>query len=261
MDWARVSADSLAIDPTSENIVYAGSSGHRVLKTINGGTNWVELPSLGLSTRKAIVIDPSDTKTLYAGVTDGWGIYKTINGGAQWSRVLEDVNVSSLAIDPVDTRVIFAGSSSYDRFDNYYDKSGGVYKSTNGGETWTEVLTDTSINAIAIDPTSTSIVYVATQGQGVLKSIDGGTSWIPVNSGLTYLIVRSVAVDPGNTNVIYAGTWEGGVFKSTDGGENWTPMNEGLANTYILSLVIDPNNPKTLYVGTQGGGVFKWVQP
>ncbi len=246
-------AYSLAIHPTNADIVYAGQFGYEVLKTINGGLTWVELPSIGASTHTALAIDPANTNTVYAGISDGWGVYKTTNGGAGWSNVLDSTDVTSLAIDPANTNVIYVGT------EGYYDVAGGVLKSVNGGADWTRAMTNTQVNALAIDPANTDVVYAGTEGDGIFKSVDGGVNWTSVNTGLTYTIVRALAIDPTNTDVVYAGTWEGGVFRSTDGGASWSSFNTGLINTYILSLALDPVDASVLYAGTEGGGVFKVV--
>jgi outer membrane protein assembly factor BamB len=106
------------------------------------------------------------------------------------------------------------------------------------------------INAIAIDPTNSQIVYAGTNG-GVFKTIDGGASWI----GLTNTVTRSLAIDPTNSQIVYAGT-NGYVFQTTNGGALWTPMKTGATAfsypTEAVSLVIDSVRGQ-LYAGTQGG--------
>ena len=135
----------------------------------------------------------------------------------------------------------------------------GVFKSTNGGESWTAInagLTNTFVYALAIDPSAPATLYAGTFG-GVFKSTNGGGSWIAVNTGLTDTGVFALAIDPSAPATLYAGTSNGGVFKSINGGASWTAINTGLTSTEIRALAIDPANPATLYAGTSGGGVFK----
>ncbi len=110
------------------------------------------------------------------------------------------------------------------------------------------------IYALAIDPTTPDTLYVGRYG-GVSKSINGGDSWTPVNTGLTNTDVRALAIDPSTPTTFYAGTY-GGVFKSTNGGGNWTAVNTGLTNRQVWALAINPATPDTVYAGTWGGGVF-----
>ena len=112
-----------------------------------------------------------------------------------------------------------------------------------------------NINALVVDPATPTTLYAGTGG-GVLKSINGGGNWSPVNTGLTNAGVTALAIDPATPSTLYAGTENGGVFRSTDGGANWSQVNSGLTASYVKVLTIDPKTPGTLYAGTKGGGVF-----
>ncbi len=156
---------------------------------------------------------------------------------AQWTQANGPFggSIRSLAI---------SGTSVYAGTNNV----GGVFKSDNGGISWTQTeLTNNSIYSLAISGTS---VYAGTFS-GVFKSDNGGTSWMQVNNGLTNTNIYSLAI---SGTSIYAGTYSGGVFKSVNGGLNWTQVNTGLTNTNVRSIAISAN---TVYVGTYGGGVFK----
>jgi photosystem II stability/assembly factor-like uncharacterized protein len=76
---------------------------------------------------------------------------------------------------------------------------------------------------LAIDPSNTSILYVAANGGGMFKSTDGAASWTQINSGLTNFTLTTIAIDPVTPSTLYVGTYGDGVFKSTDGGLNWNP--------------------------------------
>jgi len=131
-----------------------------------------------------------------------------------------------------------------------------VFKSTNGGGSWSAVntgLTDTYGRALAIDPTTPATLYAGTEG-GVFKSTDGGGNWSAVNTGLPlYTSFYTLAIDPTTPATLYAGTSGGGVFKSTNGGGSWSAVNTGLTATYVRALAIHPTTPATLYAGTEGG--------
>ena len=123
------------------------------------------------------------------------------------------------------------------------------------------------LKAIAIDPSTPTTIYVGTDGGGVIKSTDGGSTWTPINSGLTDLKVTALAIDWFTPYRIYAGTENGGIFASLDYGESW----EGVVNqapiTNIRAIVIDRNtcppatpplpSCKYIYVASQTSGVWR----
>src|SRR5262249_37762981 len=99
----------------------------------------------------------------------------------------------------------------------YAGTSKGVFKSTNGGASWSAANSglETSINSLAIDPLKPSTLYAATWDRGVFKSTDAGSTWNAVNSGLTTLRVQSLVIDPKDPSRLYAGTNGGGSFAIT----------------------------------------------
>ncbi len=113
-----------------------------------------------------------------------------------------------------------------------------------------------NVQVIAIDPTTTgatAVIYAGTNGGGVFKSTDGGTTWNPFNTGLTNYIVQGMATI-GGAAPVYAATQGGGVFKSTGGGA-WATVNFGLSSLDVRALVVDAAG--NVYAATNGGGVFK----
>jgi hypothetical protein len=102
-------------------------------------------------------------------------------------------------------------------------------------------LPQTSVFALAVDPTTPSTIYAGTYGGGVLKRLDGTGSWAPINTGLTNLSVPDLAIDPATASTVYAGT-EGGVFKSTNGAASWVAMNSGLTTVESKVSAADRRN-------------------
>ena len=139
-----------------------------------------------------------------------------------------------------------------------------MFKSTNGGGSWSQVSNAASVSLVVIDPSNPDTLYVGIVPSpsalfGIYKSTDGGISWSPANNGLIARNFFALAIDPSNPAMLYAGT-NTGVFKSTNGGGSWSPLNSGLPTTSVMTLVIDPTHPATLYAGTEGAGVFKFTR-
>jgi len=229
--------------PTTPGVVRVGNGG--MAKSTNGALSWNAINS-GLTnfTETAIVVDPSNTDTIYA-ASSGGGVFKSTNGGTNWvpsSLGLTDLLIRSLAIDPTATSLLYLGTSSR-----------GVFRSTDAGASWRAINNGENgmtVNAIKIDPANSSIIYVGTE-QSVFKSTNGGANWTAANTGLQGNFIACLVIDPLATSTLYAGSSFGGVYKSTDGGAHWNITN--LTNTTIQALAIDPSVPTTLYAGTSNG--------
>ena len=256
---------ALAIDPSTPATLYAGTFGG-VFKTTNGGDSWTAVNS-GLTNTtldSPLAIDPSTPATLYAGASGSGGVFKSTDGGMIWTNVgsfstgLTVTQVLALAIDPSTPATLYAGTG------NFFSLGGGIFKSINGGTSWTSVgnvstgLPATPVLALAIDPSTPATLYAGTgnsvllglQTGGIFKSANGGTTWTAASSGLTDTNVFALAIDPSTPATLYAGTYDG-VFKGTNGGTSWTAVNFGFANPQVLALAIDPSTPTTLYAGSR----------
>ena len=252
-------ARTVVVAPSSPNVVYAAIDGEGIYKTENLGSNWVAVSTVLTSTRE-LAVDPVNSDIVYA-ATWGDGIYKTTNGGTSWNPINngleDDLRFLSVAVAPSAPNTLYAGSVWW------------LYRSTNGGATWT--LTDRNfpsilIDAIAVHPTDADTVYIGSDmalGGGVYKSTNGGSTLIAKNSGLLDTIVYSITADPSNPRTLYAGAWGGGAFKSTDGGLNWQEKNgeddDSLWLPYVYDIAISPAAPEIIYLGTayDDEGVFK----
>jgi photosystem II stability/assembly factor-like uncharacterized protein len=285
---------ALAIDPKNTATVYAGTRDRGVFKTTNGGQSWEPInEGLGSLLVQALAVDPVNTANIYAGTRDQ-GIFKSKDSGKSWEAMntgLASLFVQTLAINPADPETIYAGTRAGSVWREGADfttcrnecqvfsfncqvcrnnrselTADGVFKSVNGGESWTAInngLTNRFISALVIDPSNPHIIHTSTDRAGVFRSTDAGQNWYGLTGRLNpYPIpwsdVRAMAIDPKNSASIFAGTWGGGVFKSADGGQSWKTASTGLAEGYIYpnALIVDPVNPETIYAGTTGHGVF-----
>jgi photosystem II stability/assembly factor-like uncharacterized protein len=165
-----------------------------------------------------------------------------------WTGIGPWVNISTIVIDPMTPAIIYAGTD------------GGVFKSMNGGESWSAIntgLTDYEVWDLVIDPITPRVVYAGTTG-GVFKSMNGGENWSAVNTGLTDTDITGLAIDPATPATLYVVTRLGKLFKSINGGGKWSADNTGLTDNHIaIALAIDPVSPGTVYLGTYDAGVFK----
>jgi photosystem II stability/assembly factor-like uncharacterized protein len=200
----------------------------------------------------SLAIDPQHPSTIFAG-THGYGVYKSTDYGASWSAcnmAMGAEAVRAIAIDPKSPSTLYGAMITY-----------GVEKSTDGGATWyfANWPGGTSL-AVAIDPQTSSTLYAAISGMmALVKSTDGGRSWVPPNNPLIFsgTSVCALAIDPYAPSTIYAGTMAYGfIFKSTDGGSTWTEADNGLNSSWVFSLAIDPQSPNTIFAGTNNG-IFK----
>jgi hypothetical protein len=166
--------------------------------------------------------------------------------------------IQALAIDPSNPGTLYAGGGGGLVFRE------GVFKTTNGGESWTSPsaqLFNTDILAMAIDPSTPSTLYAGTVSlsdfpDSLFKSTDGGANWTESLHGHD---VYALAIDPSAPATVYAGTGDEGVLKSTDGGVSWNPVSAGAVDQpgpYVAALAIDPTAPSTIYAST-GAAVFR----
>src|SRR3989441_441402 len=259
---------TLAVDPSNPDTLFAGTHSNGVLKSTDGGASWS--PSLTnencfgyCGIVQTLAIDPQKPDTLYAGAIYA---FKSTDGGATWSWSGLSDGVQALAIDPLTPSTVYAGTDINHEGSDPEMIRGGVFKSTDGGASWsTTGLTNIPVSALAIAPSNSTLsqrVAVRFYG-GVFKSTDGGASWNWSAAGLTNVLFGSLVFDPQHENTVYAAS-ESGVFKSTDGGATWSAFNGGLTDFLtaygvgpsVGPLAIDPLTPTTLYAGTSIG-VFK----
>lgn len=220
-------------------------------KSTSAGQDW-GLINAGLATSFVwnLVVDPSNSSTLYAATPDG--IFKSADGGASWAALNEGpegFEAFSLAVDPVNSRTLYAATRE------------GVSKSTDGGASWASGLSGLFTLTIAIDPSNPSNVYAGARdaaGSGVTRSTNGGVTWsfVRLAGNGPDSTVNTLAIDPANTSTVYAGTSKTGpvygtVFRSTDAGRSWT--NTLLGALAVSSVAVAPTSHSTIYAATQEG--------
>lgn len=272
---------SQAQDDTSPNAIHAPSHfdelEYRMVGPYRGGR----------STAVTGIADQPDT---YFMGTTGGGVWKTTNAGQDWHNISDgDFDVSSIGgIDVAnsDPNVLYVGTGTACLRGNI-QTGRGVYKSTDGGDSWTLVgLEETGIiGDVVVHPENPDVAYVAAVGQafgdneqrGVFRTTDGGDSWDKVLYISDSTGVVDIALNPKNPRVVYAGAWsaqrkpwtmvsgstEGGIYKSSDGGDNWTELTNGLPKGVVgkTSVTVSPAQPSRVWALVEApepkGGLYR----
>ncbi len=212
----------------------------------------------GIGRLNAAAVDPNDANTWYVGAPAG-GIWKSTDAGQTWVNLFDDfpqIGVSGIAIDPNDSNTLYVATGDDDAADSY---SIGVFKSTDGGQTWNETglnpsntNVNTLLNEITIDPTNSNILWVGSSS-GLFKSIDAGATWDRVQTGY----ISDFKLKPGDPNTVYAvsnahilGGGNVTVFYKTTNGADFEPIQSSVlpTNAGRVVLGVSPGNPEVLYV-------------
>ncbi|MBZ5522601.1 MAG: hypothetical protein LAP21_10220 [Acidobacteriia bacterium] len=283
----RVTA--LAVDPRNANVVYLGGAEGGVWKTTDGGTTWLPLtdaqPSLAVG---SITLDPSAPDTVYVGTGEanetgdayfGAGILKSTDGGATWVQLpgpfasgteLSGTTIDTISVHPTNRQILLASVATFSP-----TTPGGIYRSADGGNTWTNVLSATIARDGIFEPISGNVAWAAIEGVGVYKSTNAGLTWSPANgTGANVLPSANlgrieIAIAPSSTSTLYAGIGNSsgsalGIYKTVDAGVNWQSLQLGPAAGYCgyqcgynNVIAVDPVNANVVYVGGQSPSLFR----
>lgn len=274
--------------PSQPLTFYMGSTGGGVWKTTDGGHNWVNTTDgqLPVGSMGAVAVADSNPDIIYAGtgsskirsnVSIGRGLWKSVDGAKSWTFIgLRDVGqIATIRINPTNPDEVFVAASGNPFKDS---KDRGVYRSRDGGKTWTKVLyIDERLGAadIEMQPGNPRVLFAAmwygrrkpwtiTSGStdgGLYKSVDGGDTWTKLGGGLpTGLFGRAnVGVSAAAPDRLYAlieAKPGHGLYRSNDAGATWSLVNgEDRLITrpfYYTTLGVDPNNPDLVFVGNEG---------
>jgi photosystem II stability/assembly factor-like uncharacterized protein len=279
----RITAiDAVVADP---NTIYLGAASGGVWKTTNQGASWdavfEEQPILNIG---SIAIQQSNPSTVWVGTGEGnprnsislgEGMYKTIDGGKSWKRMgLEKTrNIHRIIVDPSNPNTVYAGAIG-----NPYAEhpERGVFKTTDGGETWDKILFTNDTSGVAdmiMDPSNPNKLFVAMwqhrrtpwslssggPGSGLYMTFDGGKNWkkLGEKEGLPAgnLGRIGLAISRSNPNRVYAlvEATKNGLYKSDDGGQTWSLMNSNpeFVSTrpfYFQEIACDPQNENRLWL-------------
>jgi len=281
---------AIAVDPNDRDHVWIGSAAGGVFESTDAGTTFTPVfdaqPVLNIG---AVATHPSDSNIVYVGTGeangagysyDGDGVYRTLDGGVTWQHLgLDETRrIGRIAIDPVNPQRVFVAAAG-----GIYaqDAFRGVYRSTDGGLTWNNVLfvaPDAGAIDVAIDPATPSRIYAAIWehystptswvaggvNSGIWRSQDGGDTWTRLTSGLPAVAADvgriGLAVAASSPQTVYAlylddpGAFMG-VYKTTNAGATWSKVNANGAKQafggygyYLGQIRVDPANANIVYL-------------
>lgn len=282
--WFGGSIGAVAVAPSDPNVIYVGqgsmdirgntSTGRGAWKSTDGGRSWtfIGLPETGQIGR--IEVHPKDHDLVYVaalghpfGKNPERGVFRSSDGGATWEHVLalnDSTGASDLTMDPTNPRILYAGAWRGERKPWALisgAEEGGVYKTTDGGDSWTKLggglpeglVGKVGVSASAADPGRVWAIVEAEPDGGVYRSDDAGETWTRTNSE-NKLRQRAwyythVQADPTDPNTVYA--LNTGMYRSVDGGTTFEAI--AVPHGDVHDLWIHPSDPARMVVANDGG--------
>jgi len=247
--------DHIVIDPKNPSLMFVSAwdvddykSGD-IFRSKDAGRNWVFLTGMHQKSIRALAMAASDPNVLVAGALDG--LYRSLDVGESWQRIspandAEIKNIESIAIDPKNASVIYAGTWHL------------AWKTTDGGVTWHHMnhgmIDDSDVFSIIVDPANSSVVF-ASACSGIYKSETAGESFHKVQ-GIPFSARRTRVLkqDPSNSGAVYAGTTQG-LWKTVDAGKTWKQMTS--AEIVVNDVLVDPRNSSRVLLATDRAGVMR----
>jgi len=284
------SIGAMAVAPSNPKVLYVGSGeadmrsdisyGNGMYRSSDGGKTWT---AIGLSDSRQIgkiLVDPKDPDLVFvAALGHGYGpnpergVFRSKDGGKTWKKILgkdDDTGAIDLAFDPKSSRTVFAALWQTRRppWNTYPASNGpgsGLYRSSNGGETWSEVRGGSFPSeklgriGIAVAPSDSARVYAIVDAKegGLYASKDGGATWMRVSSE-TRIWGRGwyfggVTVDPKDPDTVYV--CNTAIYRSADGGKTFVPFKGAPGGDDYHELRIDPADPRRMITASDQGAV------
>ncbi|WP_116128044.1 WD40/YVTN/BNR-like repeat-containing protein [Lewinella sp. IMCC34183] len=270
-----------AVNPDNRSEYYVATAAGGVWKTVNHGVTYEPLfDNEGSYSIGCVSLDPSDSQTVWVGtgennnqrsVNYGDGVYKSVDGGKRWKNMglKNSEHIANVLVDPTDSDVVWVAA-----YGPLWSNGGerGVYKSTDGGETWEaskQVSDYTGCNDLRMDPRDPNVLYAAFHQRqrkvftylgggpesGLYKTTDGGATWMPLKNGLPGGDLGRIGIDvsPANPDVVYAVVeapdGKGGIYRSDNGGASWAKQSGTFTSgNYYQELTCDPRNVDRIFL-------------
>jgi len=289
-----LSIGDIAIAGSNPDILYAGTGeanagggsvtyeGNGIYKTLDGGNSWVHTGLDNIGSVGRVAVHPSDPQTVYVAAMGRMfsknterGVFKTTNGGLSWQKVLyvsDSTGAIDLVMHPLHPDTLFACMWERVRTPDkrhYGGVTSGVYRSYDGGNSWTELTSGLPNNSPYVgrigidislsDPDILYAIYADEVGyfDGVFKSINGGGNWVRTNDAALANMYSSfgwwfgrIVIDPADPDVVYGIGLD--LYKTINGGNSWTNIS-GPVHVDQHDLVAHPLNPNFVVLGNDGG--------
>jgi photosystem II stability/assembly factor-like uncharacterized protein len=280
--------------PTNARILYIGTAGGGIWKSNDGAATFSPIFDEHAQSIGVVALDPSDPdNTIWAGTGEIWtrnsvslgdGLYKSTDAGTTWKKMgfEKSERIASIEINPKNPKEIYVGvmgalwSDSDER---------GVYKTTDGGETWNKILyvgPSTGAADVLMDPNDPTVLYASMwefrrtgwgfnsggETSALYKSTDSGATWNKIQTGFPSgkLGRIGIAIAPSDTNILYAvleteDPKKNGLWKSTNAGQSWEHLNNDFGLTvrpfYFSRITIDPKDPDVIVKGGLTGSISR----
>jgi len=261
-DVPVISVGDIAIDPNNSDVLYVGTGeansssfsflGNGIYKSTDAGSTWQHLGLEHSAYIGRVVVDYSNSQRIFVAAcgylfttNDERGVYRSTDGGQTFQRVLflnDSTSAIDLVQDPVNPQILYASMWERTRglvYRNSFGQSSGIWKSTDGGDTWTELtnglITDNTVGRIGLalyksDPNILYAFYdLANYEVGIFKTTDAGLTWTRKNDGPLYSMSSNfgwyfgqIRVSPSNANRIYV--MGVSLYRSDNGGNSWTDL-------------------------------------
>ena len=286
--------NDLELHPTNNKILYLGAGGGGVWKSNDGGATFNPIFDEYIQSIGTVTIDPNDPdNTIYVGTGETWtrnsvsygnGLYKSTDGGSNWNKIgLENSErIASIVINPTNGQEIYVAALGALWGDN---QERGVFKSSDGGETWDKVLyvnAKTGCADLLMDPNNPAVLYASMwefrrtgwsfdsggENSALYKSTDAGKTWNKIHNGFPQgkLGRMGLALAPSNPNKLYTvieaeKKEDKGLYASSDGGQNWEQLNNDFEITvrpfYFSRIVVDPKDENVIVKGGLTGSISR----
>jgi len=251
-----------------------------IYKTINGGSSWTRI-WYGDNLARYVLIHPVNTDVLIAstGIFDreaansnpntddpgGVGILRSYDGGQTWEILNENYGINkeslyfgSLFMHPDNPNILFGAAGN-----DPYNRPGGIYRTTDGGDSWTKVLDLLHASAVEVCESNPGVVYAGSIN-GFFRSDDGGDNWTKLADtrwgppGVVAGFPIDLQCDPRNSDRIFVNNYGGGNFLSTDAGENWVDSSQGYTGAWMSEVAVAQDNSGLVYGSARSGIFSSW---